>query len=183
MSHDTFNSEPVMNIIWRRAVELEANGWNPNVVFDAELKLLERSILQCGWIQPIIINPDGLIIDGFHRWRLSIESAAIAVKYHKLVPCVVMQVTKPEAMLLTIRINRAKGSHVAFQMSAIVRELIDVHHYDRQEIAQNIGAMLDEIDLLYQDGVFKMKNIADYRFGKAWYPAETKGATVAGGGA
>ena len=88
---------------------------------------------------------------------------------------VVMALSKPEAMLLTIRINRAKGSHVAVQMSVIVKELVDEHHYDRQEIAQNIGATLDEIDLLYQDGVFKMKNIKDYKYSKAWYPRETKG--------
>ena len=57
------SKEPIDNIQWRDSKSLEANGWNPNVVFTPELKLLERSILKCGWIQPIIINPDGMVID------------------------------------------------------------------------------------------------------------------------
>ena len=32
----------------------------------------------------------------------------------------------------------------------------------------------DEIDLLYQDGVFKMKNIAKYKYKNAWYPHEDR---------
>ncbi len=172
---DTPSNDPINQVQWRLASSLHANSWNPNVVFTPELKLLERSILKCGWIQPIIVNPDGLVIDGFHRWRLSQDSEALQKRYAGRVPVVVMALSKPEAMLLTIRINRAKGSHVAVQMSVIVKELVDEHHYDRQEIAQNIGATLDEIDLLYQDGVFKMKNIKDYKYSKAWYPRETKG--------
>ena len=172
---DTASADPINQVQWRLASSLHANSWNPNVVFTPELKLLERSILKCGWIQPIIVNPDGLVIDGFHRWRLSQDSEALQKRYAGRVPVVVMALSKPEAMLLTIRINRAKGSHVAVQMSVIVKELVDEHHYDRQEIAQNIGATLDEIDLLYQDGVFKLKNIKDYKYSKAWYPRETKG--------
>jgi len=172
-------NEPIMNVEWREASALQANGWNPNVVFTPELKLLERSILKSGWIQPIIINPEGMVIDGFHRWRLSQDSAALKKKYAGKVPCVIMNLTKAESMLLTIRINRAKGSHVAIQMSEIVRELLDVHNYDPQELADNIGATLDEINLLHTDGVFKMKNIENYKYSKAWYPHETKGKKVA----
>ena len=53
-----------------------------------------------------------------------------------------------------------------------MRELIDVHHCDPQEVAIEIGATKDEVELLYQEGVFKMKNIADYKYSQAWYPAE-----------
>ena len=115
-----------------------------------------------------------MVIDGFHRWKLSMDSEALKKRYEGKVPCVVMKLTKPEAMLLTIRINRAKGSHVAIQMSEIIKELIDTHNYDPQQIADNIGATMDEIDLLYQDGVFKMKNISNYKYSKAWYPHESK---------
>jgi ParB-like chromosome segregation protein Spo0J len=164
------SKEPIDSVQWRDASELHANGWNPNVVMNQELRLLERSILKCGWIQPVIANPDGMVIDGFHRWMLSKESKELRARYGGKLPVVVMPLTKPEAMMLTIRINRAKGTHVAVRMSEIVKELIDEHHCDRQQIANEIGAPLDEIDLLYQDGVFKMKNIKDYRFSKAWVP-------------
>ena len=62
---ETTTGDPINQVQWRPADALHANSWNPNVVFTPELKLLERSILKCGWIQPIIVNPDGLVIDGF----------------------------------------------------------------------------------------------------------------------
>ena len=57
------SADPINQVQWRLASSLHANSWNPNVVFTPELKLLERSILKCGWIQPIIVNPDGLVIE------------------------------------------------------------------------------------------------------------------------
>ncbi|MDC7784792.1 ParB N-terminal domain-containing protein [Rhodoplanes sp. TEM] len=168
-----FPNDPISKIEWRDAASLDANDYNPNVVFTPELRLLERSLLVTGWVQPILITPAGQIIDGFHRAMLSRESTALRARYGGLVPCAVLDVPRHKAMLLTVRMNRAKGTHVAVRMSAIVRELIDVHHCDPQEVAIEIGATRDEIDLLYQDGVFKKKNIADYRYSFAWYPAET----------
>ncbi len=166
--------DPINRIEWRDASRLQANDYNPNVVMNDELKLLERSILQQGWIQPILINSDGIVIDGFHRAMLAQQSEAIRARYQGTCPCVVLDINRPEAMLLTIRINRAKGTHVAFRMASIVKELIDTHHFDPQEIANNIGAHLDEIELLYKDGVFEARDIKNYRFSQAWYPAESR---------
>ena len=164
--------DPIANIEWRDAASLNANDYNPNVVFTPELTLLERSILLTGWVQPVLVAADGTIIDGFHRVRLSIDSQALRKRYDGKVPCAVVNVPRDRAMVLTIRMKPGKGSHVAVRMSEIWHELMDVHHYDAQQIAIEIGATRDEVDLLYQDGVFKKKDIANYRYSKAWYPAE-----------
>jgi ParB-like chromosome segregation protein Spo0J len=142
-------NDPISSIEWRDAATLQANSYNPNVVFTPELRLLERSILLTGYVQPILITPDGTIIDGFHRARLAQDSPAIKKRYAGQVPCAVIDVTRDKAMILTIRMNRAKGSHVAVRMSEIGRELIDVHSRDPQEVAIEIGATKDEVDLLY----------------------------------
>lgn len=165
-------SDPINRIEWRDAAALNANDYNPNCVFSPELRLLERSILLTGWVQPVLCTTDGTIIDGFHRVMLSRESAVLRMKYHGRVPCAVIDLPRDKAMMLTIRMNRAKGTHVAVRMSEIVRELIDVHACDPQEVAIEIGATKDEIELLHQDGVFKAKGIENYRYGKAWYPTE-----------
>jgi ParB-like chromosome segregation protein Spo0J len=165
-------NDPISHIEWRDAATLDGNDYNPNVVFTPELRLLEKSILMTGWVQPVLCNKAGIIIDGFHRAMLSRDSKALRERYHGRVPCAVLDVTRPEAMLMTIRINRAKGTHVAVRMSEIVRELVDVHHVSPEQIASEIGATMDEIALLRQDGVFKMKNIAGYAYSKAWYPKE-----------
>jgi ParB-like chromosome segregation protein Spo0J len=168
----TFPDEPISKIEWRDAASLEANSYNPNCVFTPELRLLEKSILMTGWVQAILVSRDAVIIDGFHRAMLSRDSKALQAKYRGMVPCAVLDISRPEAMMLTIRINRAKGTHVAVRMSEIVRELVDVHHISPEQIASEIGATADEIDLLRQDGVFKMKNISGYVYSKAWYPKE-----------
>lgn len=167
-------TDPINSIEWREAKSLNANDYNPNVVFTPELKLLERSILKTGWVQPILIADDGTIIDGFHRHRLAQDSEPLKKKYNGMVPCAVMNITKAEAMILTVRMNRAKGSHVAVRMSEIVKTLLDEHGLDPQEVAQELGATKEEIDLLYQDGVFKMKNISEYKYSKAWVPSDTR---------
>jgi ParB-like chromosome segregation protein Spo0J len=169
-----FSKEPISCIEWRDSATLNGNDYNPNVVFNPELRLLEKSILMTGWVQPVLIATDGTIIDGFHRAMLSRESKALRERYHGKVPCAVLDVTRAEAMLLTIRMNRAKGTHVAVRMSEIVRELVDVHHVSPEQVAAEIGATPEEITLLRQDGVFKMKNIDKYAYSKAWYPAEVK---------
>jgi ParB-like chromosome segregation protein Spo0J len=167
------SKEPIDNVQWLDSASLNANDYNPNAVFSPELRLLERSILLTGWVQPILIDPDKRIIDGYHRHRLAIDSVELRRKYGGLAPCAVLAVTRPQAMLLTIRMNRAKGSHVAYRMSAIVRELMDEHGYDPAEISVEIGATADEIALLHQEGVFAQRNIKEYRYSRAWYPAET----------
>ena len=167
-------SDPIDNIVWLDAEQLTANAWNPNRVHKAELKLLEFSLLSTGWIQPILANKENLIIDGFHRWRLSQDSKAVKARWGGKVPVTVLDIDRPSAMLMTIRINRAKGSHVAINMSEIVRELLEVHGYSAEVIAKEMGANLDEVNLLAQDGVFAVKNIAKWSYSPAWYPIEQK---------
>jgi ParB-like chromosome segregation protein Spo0J len=67
-------TDPIDNIKWVAAETLDPNNYNPNVVHTPELRLLEKSIVSNGWIQPILVNPDGIIIDGYHRWRLALEA-------------------------------------------------------------------------------------------------------------
>jgi len=162
--------DPIDNIRWIPADTLDPNTWNPNRVHVAELRLLERSLLTTGWLQPVLVNPDRLIIDGFHRWRLSQDSKAVRARWRGKLPVAVIDVDKATAMLMTIRINRAKGTHVAVDMSAIVHELIDEHGLSREVIAAEIGGTKDEVDLLAQDGVFSAKGIANWAYSPAWYP-------------
>lgn len=162
--------DPIDSIRWVPADTLDANTWNPNRVHLAELRLLERSLLSTGWLQPLLVNPDRLIIDGFHRWRLSQDSTACMARWHGKVPVAVLDVDKPTAMLMTIRINRAKGTHVAIEMSAIVRELIEDFGVEPALIAKEIGGTREEVELLSQEGVFAAKGIKNWAYSKAWYP-------------
>lgn len=167
-------AEPVDAIVWRDADGLIANGWNPNVVHTPELRLLETSILENGWVQPILISRDDLIIDGFNRWMLARTSKALRAKYAGRVPCAVLDVSEAEAKMLTVRINRAKGTHVAIRLSELVKSVIDEGGIDPDEVARQIGATRAEVDLLYQDDVFKARDIPNWTYSKAWVPQEVR---------
>lgn len=91
------------------------------------------------------------------------------------VPCVVMHLSEPERMLLTIRINRAKGSHVAVKMHDIIHSLVNDYGMSIEAICRGIGARKEEIELLLMDNVFQKKNINEAtQYSKAWVPQSTK---------
>jgi hypothetical protein len=162
--------DPIESIEWVPAESLHANHWNPNRVFRAELTLLERSLLSTGWIQPLLANNNGTIIDGFHRWRLSQDSDEIFQRYKGYVPVARLDVPDDMAMAITVRINRAKGSHSAVSMSSLAHAIIHDHGWTREQLADEIGATLDEVDLLLQDDVFTKKRVKDWAYAEAWYP-------------
>lgn len=161
---------PIDNIKWIDVNELSANDYNPNNVFKKEMELLEFSILKQGYIQPILITQDNVIIDGFHRATIARASKKIHEKYGTKIPCCILNLSEPERMMLTIRINRAKGSHQALKMSHIIKELINKHGLNIEQVGSEIGANKDEIMLLLNDNVFKALKIDKHKYSKAWVP-------------
>ena len=63
--------QPIDKVQWIHRDKLKPNNYNPNMVAPPELRLLKISILEDGWTQPIVVNSDMTIVDGFHRWTLS----------------------------------------------------------------------------------------------------------------
>lgn len=165
--------EPVENIQWIDCDKLQANHYNPNRVMNAEMNLIEKSILRTGWIQPILVNKNFYIIDGFHRWTLSRLSSQLRERYNGKVPCAVLDVTDAEAMVITVRINRAKGTHLAFRMSEYVKELVQKHNMTLEYLAGEIGATIDEVQLLMRADMFEHKDVENWAYSEAWFPAES----------
>jgi len=162
---------PISNVEWVDVEKLSANDYNPNVVFSKEMELLKFSLLRQGWIQPILVTQDFVIIDGFHRASLCKADKEVAAMTGGKVPVVIMQLTEPERMLLTIRINRAKGSHIAIKMSDIIKSLVNDHGFPVADICKEIGATKDEIELLMMENVFKKHNVnKESKYSKAWVP-------------
>jgi len=163
-------NDPIVKVGWVHCDELHANHWNPNRVFKLELELLERSLLSTGWIQPLLVGATGQIIDGFHRWRLSQDSPSVEQRYKRMVPVAVIDCDEPTAMAMTVRINRAKGSHSAVSMSELAHAIVNDYGWTREHLAAEIGAHIDEVDLLLQENVFTLKKVHHWAYTEAWYP-------------
>jgi hypothetical protein len=82
-------------------------------------------------------------------------------------------VTDAEAMVITVRINRAKGTHLAFRMSEYVRELVEKHKIPMDDLAKEIGATFEEVQLLMKSDMFEHKDVENWAYSEAWFPTES----------
>lgn len=170
---------PVSNIQWLDVNLLDANDWNPNYVQGPEMKLLAFSLRKQGWIQPILVCPQPgtdrcTIIDGFHRHLVTKTDKNVWAMTGGKVPVVLMNLTEAERMLLTIRINRAKGSHEAFKMHEIITKVVHEHGLSVAEVCAEIGADANEVETLLMRDVFEKKEVDKYNYSKAWVPPGTE---------
>lgn len=163
---------PIDNITWIEVDQLDANDYNPNVVARDEFRLLKHSLLKQGWIQPVLVaaRPDGryVIIDGFHRSTLVREDEDVRAAFGTRVPCAVMEISEEDRKLLTVRINRAKGSHIATKMHDLITSLHQDHDMSVETLMVELGASRGEIELLLQENVFKKMEIDTHAYSRAW---------------
>ena len=168
MEPDWVKDHPVSKVLWVPADLVQANDYNPNSVAPPEMRLLELSIEQDGYTQPIVtwLREDGVyeVVDGFHRHRVGKEKLKLS---H--LPVVVINADRQEKsdrIASTIRHNRARGKHAVSAMSDIVQELAR-RNWSDAKIAKELGMDADEVLRLKQiSGLAEM--FADQEFSEAW---------------
>ena len=170
--HSPFKDEPVDCVRWIRSEQVTANDYNPNSVAPPEMRLLEHSITEDGYTQPIVSwQRDGVfeVVDGFHRHRVGKESETVRARVHGYLPAVVInnkRDDKSDRMAATIRHNRARGEHRVDSMADIVVEL-KRRFWSDEKIATELGMEPDEVLRLTQvTGLAGM--FADREFSEAW---------------
>ncbi len=179
MLHDIspFKNEPVDYVKWVKNDTVKANDYNPNKVAPPEMQLLEVSILNDGYTQPIVSFPrkDSIeVVDGFHRSRVGKESLVVNERIKGYLPIVSIRKekqSKKERIASTIRHNRARGKHQVSAMSEIVMELKN-RNWSNKRISNELGMDEDEILRLCQisglEGMFQDKD-----FNKAWVASDS----------
>lgn len=145
---------PVYNVKRVHMSKVTANEYNPNKVAPPEMALLEKSIWEDGYTQPIVTfydkeNDRYIVVDGFHRYLTLKNSKRIREREKEMLPIVVIDKEIGERMASTIRHNRARGSHNVELMSVIVAELVEMGKGDRW-ICKHIGMSADELLRLKQ---------------------------------
>jgi ParB-like chromosome segregation protein Spo0J len=164
-------ASPVYNV---KAIPLEkvrANDYNPNKVAPPEMSLLEISIWEDGFTQPVVCYYDSdkdeyIVVDGFHRYQILKTSKRIRERENGLLPVVVIDKQMGDRMASTIRHNRARGTHNIDLMSNIVAELVEMGKSDSW-ISKNIGMDKDELLRLKQiTGLASL--FKDQGYSKSW---------------
>jgi quercetin dioxygenase-like cupin family protein len=145
---------PVYNVKRVPIEKVTANDYNPNSVAPPEMALLETSIWEDGYTQPVVVvynkeEDKYVVVDGFHRYCTLRDSKRINEREQGMLPVVVLDKEMHDRMASTIRHNRARGSHNIELMSTIVAELVEMGKGDRW-ICQHIGMSPDELLRLKQ---------------------------------
>ena len=159
-------NHPVSKVKWVPAELVFGNDYNPNKVAPPEMKLLELSIAEDGFTQPIVVwqVEDGYeVIDGFHRHLVGRKMGLTHL------PVVVInenRTDKGDRIASTIRHNRARGKHQIQAMSDIVVEL-SRRNWSDTRIAKELGMDADEVLRLKQiTGLAEL--FMDEEFSEAW---------------
>ena len=173
-----FKNEPVDFVKWVNSENVVANDYNPNKVAPPEMELLEVSIMNDGYTQPIVTwnNPEKgkiEVIDGFHRNRVGKESKVVSHRIKGYLPVVDIrkeQSDKNDRIASTIRHNRARGKHQVDAMSEIVIELKN-RNWTNKRISKQLG--MDEEEVLRLCQVSGLEHLfSDNDFSNAWESSE-----------
>jgi len=167
-----FKKEPVDCVQWVPGEFVESNDYNPNAVAPPEMQLLELSIMQDGYTQPIVAweKEDRFeVVDGFHRNRVGKECESVRDRIRGYLPLAVILENREERgdrIASTIRHNRARGKHAVQSMSDIVVEL-KRRNWSDKKVAKELGMEPDEVLRLSQiSGLAEM--FSDSQFNEAW---------------
>lgn len=162
---------PIYNVKAISIDKIQANAYNPNQVAAPEMKLLETSILEDGYTQPIVCYYDKdkdiyEIVDGFHRYMTMKKNKEIYERENGCLPVVVIDKPLEERMYSTIRHNRARGVHIIEKMEEIITALVKAGHSD-SFIMKKMGMSAEELlRLKCETGLKEL--FADKDFSKSW---------------
>jgi ParB-like chromosome segregation protein Spo0J len=136
------------------------------------MKLLEHSIREDGYTQPIVVWPqNGIyeVIDGFHRNRVGKEIEDIKSRVKNYLPVTIINPDREkrnDRVAATIRHNRARGKHSIDGMAEIIIDL-KKRNWSNKKIGKELGMDPDEILRLSQiTGLAEM--FEDKEFSEAW---------------
>ncbi len=172
--HDVspMRAEPVDCVLWVAGKAVAANDYNPNQVAAPEMKLLQLSILEDGYTQPVVVfqEEEGYtVVDGFHRHRVGLECVEVRKRIRGYLPVTIIRPDREgraDRIASTIRHNRARGKHLVQGMSEIVVEL-SRRNWNDEKIGRELGMDPDEVLRLKQiSGLAEM--FADRAFSEAW---------------
>lgn len=165
---------------------IKPNPWNPNRQSDHDFELLLRSMEEDGFTQPVVCCTvteedleidrlreagyleagDIMIVDGEHRWR-----ARRKLGFNDI-PITVTPMRAGQAMIATLRHNRARGSEDFDLASDVLRDL------------QSLGSiawaqdslMIDDVELeRLLSNIEAPAALAAEDYGTAWVPDRGKG--------
>lgn len=156
--------------------------WRTTYIFKPEMKLLIESILDYGWVSPIVVRKeDFTIIDGASRW-IAAQDKRIKKRDGGKIPVLLVDCDEVDAMIMHVRLNRARGFSVAKPLSRLLKRIIASQKYDEPTIQEALRMTDEEFDLLADGSLIKTRKLKEHKYSNAWVPVEAPppNASIAG---
>lgn len=159
---------------------LRAPSWGSTYLLRPDKMLLRLSLMESGWLQPLVVRlSDQTIIDGTKRWDIALSEDKFISKFGKDVPVVYHDVDEIDAMVIHVRLNRARGNVHPVGLSSIMKKIVYSGKYTESDLSSIFVMGEDEVDLLLSSGLLKKKNWEKYEYSRAWVPIEVPKGTEA----
>jgi len=120
-------------------LKINPNKYNPNLMTDEQFKSLIADFQENGWIgQPVVVNDKLEIIDGFHRWKASMN-----LGFEKI-PIVKFQPENEEHQkIVTIALNSKRGEMNPLKLASLISELNK--KFSLEELSVKLGFGISDI--------------------------------------
>lgn len=147
--------------------------WRANYVLKPDMRLLADSLREYGWLAPIIARrEDSVIIDGFHRWVAAQGDAEIMARDDRMVPVLWLDVDQVDAMIMHVRLNRARGQLLARPLSNILHQIHYSRKYSHRPIYSLFQMRPEESEILADASLLKSRKVSEHQYSAAWVPIE-----------
>ena len=117
--------------------------YNPRLISDTEMAKLKKSILEFGFLEPVVVNKDMVIIGGHQRVK-----AAQQLGWEE-VDCYMVDLSPERAKLLNLALNRIQGEWDYNKLYDVLLSLPDddlkLAGFDKHEI-DKIKDLLNTLD-------------------------------------
>lgn len=138
-------------VVYRKLSEIKLR-WpdradNPNKMSDEMFNMLVEAMRSEGFLQPVLINSEGLLFDGHHRFyaaQIVGDGADISI------PCVEKTMDNLRGTALGIGMNRLRGELSLADTSTVLQELARDGAFNYDELSLLSGFTTDELETLLQ---------------------------------
>lgn len=168
-----------MIVVMVNVENLRPAEWRATYMFKPELRLLADSLADYGWTSPIVARTDGVIIDGFSRWLVAQSDRRLTKKFAGQVPVLWVECDEAEAMIMHVRLNRARGQMVAKNLSRLLKRVARTGKWSDDDIQAAVRMSNDEFDTLMDGSLIKSRSLKEHEYSRAWVPVEAPPAGVA----
>ena len=93
------------NVVKEKIENIKVDPTNPNVVPEIKMEALKEMINKFGFLEPIVVNKDNVIVDGEHRFTILKEQGA------KEIPVIKIDVNAVDQKIIRQTMNKLRGSH------------------------------------------------------------------------